>query len=70
MIGCHAEAATTDIDIDDEEMIDVRWFDRRVVLDALEGRSETLAVPQPIAIAHHLIRTWALGEVSAPQTCI
>ena len=62
MIGCHAEAATTDIDIDDEEMTDVRWFDRKEVIDALEGRSETLTVPQPIAIAHHLIRTWARGE--------
>ena len=63
MIGCHAEAATTEIHIDDEEMIDVRWFDRREVLDALAGRSETLAVPQPIAIAHHLIKTWARGEI-------
>ena len=61
MIGCHAEAATTDILVDDEEMIDVRWFDRREVVDALEGRSSTLTVPQPIA--HHLIKTWALGEV-------
>ena len=63
MIGCHAEAATTDIHIDDEEMIDVRWFERQEVIDALEGRSETLTVPQPIAIAHHLIRTWARGEI-------
>ena len=63
MIGCHAEAATTDILVDDEEMIDVRWFNRREVIDALEGRSSTLTVPQPIAIAHHLIKTWALGEV-------
>ena len=63
MIGCHAEAATTDILIDDEEMIDVRWFDRQEVLDALEGRSAALAVPQPLAIAHHLIKTWAQGEI-------
>ena len=63
MIGCHAEAATTDIHIDDEEMIDVRWFDRQEVIDALEGRSSTLTVPQPIAIAHHLIKTWARGKV-------
>ena len=62
MIGCHAEAATTDIDIDDEEMTDVRWFERQEVIAALEGRGETLTVPQPIAIAHHLIRTWARGE--------
>ena len=63
MIGCHAEAATTDIHIDDEEMTDVRWFERDQVLLALEGRSRDLAVPQPMAIAHHLIKTWAYGEV-------
>ncbi len=63
MIGCHAEAATTDIHIDDEEMTDVQWFERDDVLLALEGRSRDLAVPQPMAIAHHLIKTWAYGEV-------
>ncbi len=63
MIGCHAEAATTEIRIDDEEMIDVGWFDRETVIDALEGRSRDLAVPQPMAIAHHLIKTWAYGEI-------
>ena len=63
MIGCHAEAASTDIHIDDEEMTDVRWFEREEVLLALEGRSRDLAVPQPMAIAHHLIKTWAYGEV-------
>ena len=63
MIGCHAEAATTEIRMDDEEMTDVRWFDRAQVADALEGRSRDLAVPQPLAIAHHLVKTWARGEV-------
>ena len=63
MIGCHAEAASTDIHMDDEEMTDVRWFERDEVLLALEGRSRDLAVPQPMAIAHHLIKTWARGEV-------
>ena len=62
MIGCHAEAATTNIRIDAEEMTDVQWFDREEVLLALEGRSRRLAVPQPLAIAHHLIKTWAYGE--------
>ena len=65
MIGCHAEAATTEIDMDPEEMTDVRWFDRAEVLLALEGKSDVLAVPSPIAIAHHLIKAWANGEVRA-----
>ena len=62
MIGCHAEALTTDILMDAEEMTDVKWFDRAEVLLALEGKSEKLAVPGPIAIAHHLIRAWVTNE--------
>ena len=62
MIGCHADAVTTEISMDDEEMADVRWFQRDEVLLALEGKSKNLAVPGPIAIAHHLIRAWATGS--------
>lgn len=63
MIGCHAQADTTNIAMDTEEMTDVQWFDRAEVLRALAGESEKLAVPGPIAIAHHLIKAWAYGEV-------
>ena len=61
MIGCHADAVTTDISMDTEEMADVRWFEREEVLLALEGNSDKLMVPGPIAIAHHLIKAWATG---------
>ena len=64
MIGCHATAATTDIHIDDGEMTDVRWFGRHEVLRALKGEHPELRVPAPIAIAHHLIKAWAEGDVS------
>ena len=59
MIGSHAEALTTQIEIDDFEMTDVRWWDRDEVLLALAENSEQLRVPGPIAIAHHLIKAWA-----------
>ncbi len=62
MIGCLADAATTTIRMDDEEMSDVHWFDRQEVLLALEEKSERLSVPGPIAIAHHLIKAWATRE--------
>ncbi len=62
MIGCHAEAATTTIAIDDEEMSDIRWFTRDEVLKALAGTSEKLVVPGPMAIAHHIIKAWAMKE--------
>ena len=63
MIGCYAEAVTTAVSIDDEEMSDVRWFQRDEVLKALEGASEVLTVPGPIAIAHHLIKAWATNDL-------
>ena len=62
MIGCHGTALTTEIRRDDEEMIDVRWFARDAVRLALEERNPDLALPGPIAIAHHLIKAWAAGE--------
>lgn len=62
MIGSHSEALTTDINKDDFEMTDVRWWDREEVLLALAEKSENLRVPGPIAIAHHLIKAWANGQ--------
>jgi len=68
MIGCWAEAQTEEITIDGEELEDARWFGRDQVIAALENPSMTLedqnwaglAVPPPMAIAHHLIKDWAL----------
>ncbi len=63
MIGCHGRALTTKITIDPAEMADVRWFTRDAVRAALAGKNSELRVPGPIAIAHHLIKAWAEGEV-------
>ena len=63
MIGCHAAARSTEIHMDNEEMTDVRWFSRDEVRSALKGENPHLQVPDPIAIAHHLIKSWAAGEV-------
>ncbi len=68
MIGCWAEAESEEITIDGEELEDARWFGRDQVIAALENPSMTLedqnwaglAVPPPMAIAHHLIKDWAL----------
>jgi NAD+ diphosphatase len=62
MIGCHADAATTEINFDQDEMNDVRWFSRDEVSSALQGKNDSLNVPQPIAIAHHLITAWVHGD--------
>lgn len=66
MIGCHGRALSTEIEIDREEMHDVRWVPREDVRAALAGEHPTLKLPGAMAIAHHLIRAWAEGEVDFP----
>ena len=61
MIGCHADALTTDLRPDDVEMQAVEWFERATVQRALAGEDAELRVPASFAIAHHLIRAWAQG---------
>ena len=63
MIGCHAEAASTNINMDPEEMTAVKWFTRKEVLKSLENNSDILKVPMKIAIAHHLLKDWAYKSI-------
>lgn len=60
MIGCHAEALTTEIHRDEVELEACRWFDRAEVLTMIDGtHPEGLKTPPPIAIASSIIRAWA-----------
>lgn len=59
MIGCHADALSTEITIDRTELDDARWFDRdEITLMLLRRHPDGLFAPPPIAIAHHIIRAW------------
>jgi NAD+ diphosphatase len=59
MIGCHAEALTTEITVDRTELEDARWFPRDEVAAMLMHRHpDGLTATHPFAIAHHLIREW------------
>jgi len=63
MIGCFAKAESRDVKADETELAEVRWIERGVARELIEGKAvDGLRVPPPIAIAHHLIRAWALGE--------
>src|SRR3984885_2851570 len=62
MIGCFAKAESRAIKADENELAEVRWLDRSVARELVQGqRVDGILVPPPIAIAHHLIKTWALG---------
>ena len=63
MIGCFAKAESRDVKVDENELAEVRWLERSVARELVQGqRVDGILVPPPIAIAHHLIKAWALGE--------
>ncbi|TAK48619.1 MAG: NAD(+) diphosphatase [Xanthobacteraceae bacterium] len=62
MIGCIAEALTTEIVVDHAELEDARWFSREET-HALIARQHPkgLIAPHPFAIAHHIMVHWMNG---------
>jgi NAD+ diphosphatase len=59
MIGCHAQALSDHIVIDRSEIEDARWFSRDELALMLNRRHpDGLTTPPPVAIAHHLIRSF------------
>ena len=63
MIGCFAKAANLEAKADGIELAEVRWLERDRARELIAGGEiGGVRVPPPIAIAHHLIRAWALGE--------
>ena len=63
MIGCFAKANSREVKVDENELAELRWLERGVARDLIAGkRLDGMLVPPPIAIAYHLIKSWALGE--------
>ncbi|MEM7410081.1 MAG: NAD(+) diphosphatase [Myxococcota bacterium] len=58
MLGCVAEAETTELQVDEVELAEARWFSKQALRDAIDGKPSEVGVPPPMAIAHHLIRHW------------
>lgn len=62
MLGFYAQALSRDVTVDRHEIEDARWLSRAEVRTRLSGGiKDDMALPQPIAIAHHLIRDWAFS---------
>lgn len=57
MMGAFAEATSTEIRIDEEELEEVVWMSRDSVRSALAGNGP-FAAPPPLAIAHTLLKAW------------
>jgi NAD+ diphosphatase len=62
MLGCVAEALDDGIVVDTSELEEAAWFTRPQVVRAFETATRELAIPPPVAIAHQLMRAWALED--------
>lgn len=59
MIGLIAEVEDDEGAPDQTELSEVRWFTREEAKRLLKGEIEGTFCPQPMAIAHQLIKAWA-----------
>ena len=57
MLGFYAEATSTEITIDEQEMEDVRWFEKSFLLNR-KNESERIHLPRKVSIARQLINGW------------
>jgi NAD+ diphosphatase len=59
MVGCWAQALTTEVTLEEEELHDARWFTRDEVRLMMEDKHpEDIKVPGPHSIAYALIRSF------------
>jgi NAD+ diphosphatase len=63
MNGCVAEALNDDIVMDENELVGARWFSKdECAAMLMRKHPEGLTCPPPVAIAHHIIRTWVESD--------
>ncbi len=64
MLGFHADAESTEIDFDREELVDCRWFERAWLREKLAKPDDDLfRLPRAISIARRLVDDWLAGQV-------
>jgi NAD+ diphosphatase len=62
MVGLILEAQNEDISLDDKELDEARWITRAEAREILSGTHPEIICPPPVAIAHHILKTWALRD--------
>ncbi|MFZ5719903.1 MAG: NAD(+) diphosphatase [Pseudomonadota bacterium] len=62
MIGLIAEVENDQATPDQTELSEVRWFTKEEARALIRGELEGLFCPQPMAIAHQLLKAWAFDE--------
>ncbi|MHA3916518.1 NAD(+) diphosphatase [Halovulum sp. GXIMD14793] len=69
MIGCWAEATSTEIKLDPIEIDDAIWMTREEIMAAQSGTHPNIKPARKGALAHHLLHMWLRGEAGIPDPC-
>ena len=62
MVGLILEADNFEITVDKTELDEARWITRAEAREILSGKHPELLCPPSMAIAHHILKTWALRD--------
>jgi NAD+ diphosphatase len=60
MVGLILEAENFEITLDKDEIDEARWITRAEAREIISGQHAELLCPPKMAIAHHILKTWAL----------
>jgi len=63
MIGCAAEARSTEITLDPKEIEDALWITREALVDVFAGTHPVIRRPRSGAIAQVLMKNWLAGTL-------
>ncbi|XP_059825463.1 peroxisomal NADH pyrophosphatase NUDT12 isoform X2 [Hypanus sabinus] len=58
MIGCLANALSTEIIVDKAEIVDARWFSRQQIIEIMTKQDHSISIPPQQTIANQLIKQW------------
>ncbi|MEQ8300088.1 MAG: NAD(+) diphosphatase [Hyphomonas sp.] len=62
MVGLILEAENFEITLDKDEIDEARWITRAEAREIISGQHAELFCPPKMAIAHHILKTWALRD--------
>lgn len=59
MVGIIVEAETTEVSVEQDELEAARWITREEARQVIAGTHPDIYAPPPMAVAHHILKTWA-----------
>jgi NAD+ diphosphatase len=65
MIGCFAYGRSTELNVDNTEIEEAKWFSLEEIKLIIQNQHpDNITIPSERTIAHQLIKHWSLNSVS------